>query len=314
MILPADIPSDLTQLDAFISEHENAHDLKPGTAARVYWHDNQKKQPTDYALVYLHGFKASHPEGDPTHRKIADYLGANLYLSRIAEHGLRSAPPLLHLTENKLIQSAQSALAVGQKIGRKVILMGCSTGGSLGLYLAAQPSLQKKIAGLILYSPLIRFYGLNDKLLKYSLVRNLLRILPGKSYQLHTPDTSEAEDRIWNSTYALQGVLALGNFVARYMQADLFNKISCPVFTGYYYKNTRQQDKVVSISAIKKMVDQLGTDPSDRFSSNFPNAESHVICSSLTSKSVPAVIQQTKYFLKSIVLHGGSENKQPKAI
>ena len=314
MILPSDIPDDLALLDAFINQHESGQNLKAGTAAQIYWHDDQERRQTDYAIVYLHGFKASHPEGDPTHRKIADYLGANLYLSRLFGHGKHSDKPFLHLTENKLIESAQNALAIGRQIGKKVIIMGCSTGASLGLYLAAQPSLQDQIAALILYSPLIRFYGFSDKMLKYAFIRNLLRFVPGKSYELQSPHTTEAEDRIWNPTYTLQGVLALGNFVERFMHAELFSNVNCPVFTGYYYKNSQQQDKVVSVPAIKEMINQLGTKQSAIYSSNFPNAKSHVICSALTSQSVPNVIKKTMYFLKNIAVHEDSEKPSHKTI
>ena len=314
MILPANIPDDLTKLDAFISRHESGKELKEDTAAQIYWHNDPKKQQTDYAIVYLHGFKASHPEGNPTHRKVADYLGANLYLSRLYDHGKRSKKPFLHLTEDKLIESARNTLAIGRKVGKKVIIMGCSTGASLGLYLAAQPDLQGQIAALILYSPLIRFYGFTDKMLKYSFIRTLLGFVPGKSYQLQSPATTKAEDRIWNPTYALQGVLALGNFVEKYMHEKLFSNISCPVFTGYYYKNSQQQDKVVSVPAIKEMINQLGTKQSAIYSSNFPNAKSHVICSALTSKSVPAVIKKTTHFLKNIAVHEDSEKLPHKTI
>ncbi|HLR25981.1 MAG TPA: alpha/beta hydrolase, partial [Fodinibius sp.] len=277
---------------------------KPGTEAHIVWNDSKKQQQTDLSIVYLHGFKASHPEGHPVHKKIAQYLGANLYLSRLQEHGLISDHPLQELTEQKLLQSARHALTIGEELGKKVLLMGTSTGGSLALYLAAQPNLQQNIAGLILYSPLIRFYGLNDKILKYSLPRSLLRIIPGRSYLLRTHDTTEAEDRIWDASYSLQGVLALANFVSNYMHSGLFAKVKVPTFAGYYYKNKRNQDKVVSVSAIKMMLSRLGSKPSDIQSANFPKAASHVICSSLTSKSVPDVIHETKTFLKDLALHG----------
>jgi len=303
---PANIPDELSLLEDYVARREARHDLKPGTEARIVWNNSEKRQQTDLSVVYLHGFKASHPEGHPVHKKIAQYLGANLYLSRLREHGLKSDHPLQELTEKKLLQSARHAFNIGEKLGKKVLLMGTSTGGSLALYLAARPNVQQNIAGLILYSPLIRFYGLNDKILRYSLIRSLLRIIPGRSYLLRTPGTTKAEDRIWNASYALQGVLALANFVSNYMHSELFTKVKVPTFAGYYYKNKRKQDKVVSVNAIKMMLSQLETKPADIRSANFPNAGSHVICSSLTSKSVPDVINETKAFLKDLALHGNN--------
>lgn len=304
MNLPADIPSELSQLDDFLADREASHDLKPGTAARIHWQRGRKHHQTDYALVYLHGFRASHPEGQPVHRKTADFLGANLYLSRLQEHGIKSSRPLQNLTEEKLLESARFALAVGEKIGRKVILMGTSTGASLSLYLAAQPGFKKKIAAMVLYSPLIRFFGLKEKLLQYGISRRILGFLPGKSHLIRTPPTTYAEDRIWYSSYVLQGALELGAFVDHYMRPPLFRQVECPVFVGYYYKNRWEQDDVVSVASIKRMIAHLKTKALKVHTANFPNAKNHVICNYLVSKSVEKVTRETQVFLKSIDLHG----------
>src|SRR5699024_7878414 len=280
------LPDDLLELDGYIDRNESIHNLKPHTEAKIAWHHSKEPRQTDLSIVYLHGFKASHPEGHPVHRNIAKSLEANLYLSRLQEHGLVSACPLQHLTEQKLIQSARHAIAIGQKIGHKTVLMGTSTGGSLALYLAAQPELRKSIAAVILYAPLIRLYGLNDLLLKYKSLRNLFSHIPGKSYPLRSKGISEAGERIWNKSYALQGALALGEFINRYMQPDLFSEISAPVFTGYYYKNNQKQDRVISVNAIKWMIPHLGTPSANIYTEVFPEAGSHVICSPITSRAV----------------------------
>lgn len=301
---PEQIPDDLSELDDFLADREAAHSLKPGAEAGIAWQADKCHRQSEYALVYLHGFRASHAEGDPVHRKIADYLGANLFLSRHREHGVKADNPLRELTEEKLMESARFAYAVGRKIGRKVILMGCSTGGSLALYLAGQPLFKEKISGLILYSPLIRFFGITEKCLHYSLSRTILGCIPGKSYRMQTPQSTRAEDRIWNASYALQGALALGAFISHHMNPALFKQIECPVFVGYYYKNMREQDKVVSVPAIRFLIRQLKKNAPAVYEANFPNAQSHVICSALVSKSVEAVIRETQLFFESVGLHG----------
>jgi esterase/lipase len=155
----ADIPERLSELDNYLAKRESRYNLKPGTEAKIVWHE-EVQRPTDYAIVYLHGFRASHPEGHPVHQEIAKHFGCNLFLSRMEEHGVISDYPLLNLTEEKLLRSARFAFEIGRRIGKKVILMGTSTGGSLSLYLAAQRKFQKTISALILYSPLIHFYGI----------------------------------------------------------------------------------------------------------------------------------------------------------
>lgn len=302
------IPENPAELDQYIAQRESQYTLKEGTEAKVIWDSDDKPQKTDYSIVYLHGFRASHPEGDPVHRRIAEKFGYNLYLSRLEEHGIESEYPLLNLTEEKLLQSAKFALEIGRRIGDKIILMGTSTGGSLSLFLASQPKYKKLISALILYSPLIQFYGIKEKMLRYPLARKSLRFALGKKHLIKTSPTTYAEDKIWNSSYALEGALALGSLVQNHMNNRLFSKVNCPVFTGYYYKSQREQDTVVSVSAIKKMLQNLGTRTKFVKSVNFPEAKNHVICSSLVSKSVEEVIGQTDNFLKSIGSHENREN------
>ena len=302
----SEIPQNVSDLDNFLAQRESEYDLKPRTEANIIWNSGSSKHKTEYAIVYLHGFRASHPEGDPVHRTIAQTFSYNLFLSRMEEHGITSEYPLRNLTVEKMLRSARFALAMGQKIGHKVILMGTSTGASLALWLASQRKFEQSISSLILYSPLIRFYGFKQQAMMSAFTRKTLRYLLGSNYLITTSDTTYAQDRIWNKSYALEGALALGTFVERYMKYERFAKINCPVFTGYYYKNKYNQDKVVSVPAIKKMVKHLGTRTELIKSMNFPEAQNHVICSSLLSKMVPDVTKATISFMKNVGSHRAS--------
>lgn len=300
---PISIPRDLDLLDDYISNREQVFDLKPGTEAEIIWH-NDIKAPTEYAIVYLHGFKATHPEGNPVHKKIADAFGCNLYLSRLEDHGYASGLPLENLTEDKLLNSAFRAIEIGKRIGKKVILMGTSTGGSLALFLASKGELREDIAALVLYSPLIDFYGRPAKLLRSRLFRALMNVTPIKKLKISKPELKVDEGYIWYDKYAFGGALALGEFVCNYMTDDTFRQVNCPVFTGYYYRNKQHQDKVVSVAAIKDMFEMLDTDAQKKILMNFPGANSHVICSSLLSNSVTEVIKKTSEFISNHCLSG----------
>ncbi len=71
---------------------------------------------------------------------------------------MASIPPThwLNLTADKYWESAKEALAIGQQIGNKVILVGTSTGGTLALQLAAQ---YPEVYAMVLLSPNI---AIND--------------------------------------------------------------------------------------------------------------------------------------------------------
>ncbi len=297
-----DLPDSPEDLELFINRYEaGIKGVKANARATVVWADPNHKSKTEYVLIYLHGFKASYGEGEPIHRAIAHKFGLNLYLSRLYKHGLDDPDAFSTIEAQHFTESARQAFYIGQKLGKKIIIMGTSTGGSLGLYLAGHPSFRHSIAGLILYSPLIRFYGLKHMLLATKPGRTLLRLTPGGSYMLTSPSASEAEEDIWYSSYRLQGALALGKFVQEKMTKATFSNVQCPVFAGYYYKNREQQDKVVSVPAIKKMFEQLGTEKNKKCLLNFPDAQTHIISSQLYSASLSKIERQTTLFIQSIL-------------
>ena len=90
------------------------------------------------------------------HRNIAKQFHCNLYLARLAEHGIDTTDDLQNLTAEKYWESAKEAYIIGKKLGKKVILMSTSTGGTLSLQLAAA---YPEIAGQILFSPNIQIYN-----------------------------------------------------------------------------------------------------------------------------------------------------------
>src|SRR5690606_2388877 len=87
-------PAGSAELVAYIHQQESLHKLKPDNEARIIWADDSTKSRTPYALVYLHGFSASQEEGDPVHTRFAKTFGCNLYLPRLAEHGIDTTEPL----------------------------------------------------------------------------------------------------------------------------------------------------------------------------------------------------------------------------
>ncbi len=84
-------------------------------------------------------FSASQAEGDPVHRDLAKKYNANLYLSRLAEHGIdRGDSSMINLTAEEYEASAEKALAIAEKLGDEVVVMGTSAGGTLAIYLASR--------------------------------------------------------------------------------------------------------------------------------------------------------------------------------
>ena len=77
--------------------------------------------------------------------------------------------------------------------------------------------------------------------------------------------------------------------------------IKIPVFMGYYFKNDSMQDKVVSVPAMLKMFDELGTSRELKVKKAFPDAGDHVITSYLSSNNYGQVTEAVQNFLKKIL-------------
>lgn len=282
------------QLDSFVEGLEKQVSVKPGNEAKVVWFNDSTHEETEYALVYLHGFSASHMEGNPVHVNLGKTFGMNIYLARLAHHGVIEPEPMVDLTASELLKSAQEALAIGSKLGKKVILMSHSTGGSLSLFLASKyPEL---VRGLILYSPNVEIKDENAKLINDPYGVLLARLIKGSDY--HEWDADEERNKYWTTKYRLEAVAELQEFVEETMTQETFSRIEQPVFLGYFYKNEEVQDDVVKVDAMLKMYDALGTPESEKQRIAYPDANSHVIACDVISDHYKKVEEDTKAFLQ----------------
>lgn len=293
--LPA-IPGNLDSLEQYVVQKETQFAVKKDNEARIIWANPAKKIKTKFAVVYLHGFSASQEEGDPVHTDFAKRYGCNLYLSRLAEHGLQSPEPLQELTADKLWQSAMEAFAIGKKLGDKVILMGTSTGGTLALKLAAEFD---DIAGLILLSPNIAINDEAARLLNNPWGLTLGRLVKGK--YMKARDTTELYSRYWYNKYRMEATVQLEELLETSMKASVFEKITEPVLLLYYYQDEANQDRVVKVSAMQRMYQQLGTDSLLKMKGAVPGAGDHVIGSYIKSKDIASVKAATFYFAENVL-------------
>lgn len=144
------LPDDL---DTWIRAREaNETDLRAGDQRRIDWADPVRRHRTPLAIVYLHGFTASPQEISPVPEQVAQTLRANLYFARMPGHGHRNPEALRTPTLSDWINEGIEALAIGEALGERVIVIGTSTGGTLGLWLAAAGKTAKPDA-LIMVSP-----------------------------------------------------------------------------------------------------------------------------------------------------------------
>jgi esterase/lipase len=287
----------INALDAYITSMEAPYKIKPNNEAKIIWADSSKTQ-TEYAIVYLHGFSASQMEGDPVHQNIAKQFHCNLYLARLAEHGIDTTEDLMNLTAEKYWESAKLAYAIGKQIGKKVILMSTSTGGTLALQLAAN---YPEIAGLILYSPNIEVFNPSAPLLNNPWGLQISRTVLKSNY-VDIKYKDSAYPKYWNTHYRIEAVVALQNLLEATMTETTFKKIHQPTLALYYYKDEANQDNVVKVNAIQKMMQQIATPSNLKMEMAMPNTGNHVIASPIVSKDIVSVEQATAKFMQEIII------------
>jgi len=298
MNLPS-LPSNLHNLENMIKETENSHNIKADNESRIIWSNDSAVERTEYSLLYLHGFSASWYEGYPVNKKFADYFGMNAYFPRLASHGLDTLDALIDMTPDRLWSSAKESLMIARKIGKKVIIMGTSTGGTLALALAA--AFPEYVDGVILYSPNIRINNNSAFLLSKPWGLQIARNAYDGKYRVTNTDSTSQECAYWNCKYRLEAVVYLQQLVDLTMNKETFNRVTAPVFLGYYYKDKDNQDETVKVKPMLTMFDQLGTVNGSKIKVAFPEAGDHVICSELFSGATDDVLDETISFAKNIL-------------
>jgi pimeloyl-ACP methyl ester carboxylesterase len=296
-IQPSSVPIDPAELENYLSQREDTvKGLKPGNEAYIQWADSTQKIKTPYSIIYLHGFGGAGMEGDPVHRFLGEHFGANVFVTRLPEHGIRRANGMEYMSAQALADAAGEAFQLGKTLGDSVIVVGTSMGGSLGILLASQ---FPDVHSLILYSPAIRDNGERLSALFQPWMGTIMEMTLMENQVIH--QKREGNKAIyWSEDYHLNGYKSLAGILYTEMNENTFKKITQPVFLGYYYKSPKEQDFVVSVPKMQEMFKQLGTAENLKKEVAFPKSGDHVIASAITSKDWEGVLFSTIEFLENV--------------
>ncbi|MBI1218864.1 MAG: alpha/beta hydrolase [Rhodobacteraceae bacterium] len=200
-----------SDLDAYLtSEEHHFSDITPGAEKRIIW-AGATGVKTPYAVVYLHGYSATSEEIRPVPDDVAKALGANLFFTRFTGHG-RGGAAMAQATAGDWINDTAEALAIGKRLGDKVIVISTSTGGTLAAIAATDPRLAPEMAGIVFLSP---NFGINDPLaflLTWPLVRVWAPLVAGPVHSF-TP-LNDRQAKFWTTSYPTIAAVPLGALVA----------------------------------------------------------------------------------------------------
>ena len=297
--LTSSLPLVQGNVSDFVAKIESAEKVKPGNEAKIIWANDSVHQPTEYVVLYLHGFSASRMEGYPVNEDFPKRFGCNAYLPRLASHGLITNDPLIDMTPDRLYESAKQSLVIAAQLGKKIIIMSTSTGGTLGLKLAAE--FPQMVHALILYSPNVKIKNKASFLLSKPWGLQLARFIFGGNYRVMPDDPNSDICKYWYCSYRAEGPVFLQQLLDKTMIDPIFSKVKCPLYLGYYFKDEVNQDQTVDVNAALSMFKKIATSENEKRAIAFPEAGSHVIASKFTSRSYKEVLESTNKFAEEVL-------------
>ena len=263
-------------LDAWLAEREaQVPGLRPGVEKRIVWAGTPGAK-TPLSIVYLHGFSATSEEIRPVPDKVAEALGANLYFARLSGH-VRDGAAMAEPQVGDWIEDTAEALAIGRRLGERVLVIATSTGGTLATLAASDPALSRDLAGVALISP---NYGLANpaaRLLSLPLARLWVPLVAGVERGFETRNDNHAA--YWTARYPTVATIPLKALLDHVAKLDL-SSVKVPALFIY-----SEQDQVVSPRATDAVVQAWGgpTRRELRVMGSGDDPSSHVIAGDILS-------------------------------
>jgi alpha-beta hydrolase superfamily lysophospholipase len=242
-----DLPEDVEGY--LIRSEEALPDLREGEQKEIVWVGGARRR-TPLSVVYLHGFSADRHEIDPLPRLVADSLGANLYYARLSGHGQDGAA-LGRVRGSDWLGDVEEALAVGARIGDRVVVLGTSTGGTLAVWGAARAKRRGVVQGLVLLSPNFQPRDRASRLLLWPWGGGLARLLIGSERCFEPANAEQAHH--WTTCYPVSALLHMMALVEAVRTMDLgVIRIPTLILHG-------EDDRVVDLRETRRAFRELGS-------------------------------------------------------
>jgi esterase/lipase len=242
-----DLPHDL---DRYLADQEGRFDdIVPGTEKKIVWAEAPGVQ-TDIALAYVHGFSATRQETAPLAERVAAKLGANLYYTRLTGHG-RSGAAMLEGDVAAWLGDTHEAFEIGKRLGRAVVMMGASTGGTAVTWLATRPEVEQ-LKACVLISPNFAPADWTANILTWPGGRWLGERIIGKERRWQAEN--ELHEQFWTTRYPTAVLVPMMHMVKGIRALDLAT-VRTPVQVIY-----APGDQVVSPRAIVKAFGAIGAE------------------------------------------------------
>lgn len=250
-------------------------DITPGAAKRIQW-AGAKGAKTPLAMIYLHGFSATAEEIRPVPDEVAKSLGANLFFTRLAGHG-RGSAPMAEVAAGDWIEDMAEAMAIGRRLGDRVLVIATSTGGTLAAIAATDPALSEGLAGIVMVSPNFGVKSAAARILDLPLARYWAPLVAGETREFAAANPEQA--RYWTTRYPTLALFPMAALVRHARGLD-YGTAKTPLLALY-----SPQDQVVDAERTLSVLAGWGGDVRFEPRSMGPHddAFSHVIAGDILS-------------------------------
>jgi esterase/lipase len=230
-IVASALPDSLAAFPAWFATQERAAGVTDtDVAKRVVFADSTSPARTAWSVVYLHGFSATRQETAPLSEEVARALGANLYETRLRGHGL-PGDSLGHVQARDWMGDAAFSLDVARRLGDSVLVIGTSTGGTLGVWLATLPKpVREGLHALVLISP---NFGPNHPVAELLTLPWAEVVLPRFIPQREWVAKNEEQKRFWTMRYPSTALFPMQALVEHVRDASL-NDYDVPTLVFYH--------------------------------------------------------------------------------
>jgi esterase/lipase len=244
---PPQLPEDI---DAWLADRErqeaSQYALIPDTEKHVTWFGDAGAR-TPYAVVSLHGFSATRQETAPLAERVAAALGANLFETRLTGHGHDERPMHDVQAEDWLADTAE-ALAIGARLGERIVVIGTSTGGTLALAMSSQ-DIAEPVSDIVVMSPNLKPSDGKAAWLTRPAGPLIARLIAGdtRTWEAH----NEQQARYWSTSYPIEAAVQVMRLV------DLLNSQLPLQLQQNLLVLLSPDDEVVSPEATKQAFERL---------------------------------------------------------
>lgn len=228
-VIGADVESWLDQRELQFSN------IRSQTAKRIVW-AGEPGVKTRLAVIYLHGFSASAEEIRPVPDMVAAGLGANLFFTRLTGHGL-PGDAMAEASAGDWIEDMAEAMAIGRRLGERVLILSTSTGGTLAALGAADPALSQGMAGVVMVSPNFGIRSPAARIHDLPFARHWGPVVAGQTRSF-SPQNA-AHGLYWTTSYPTVALFPMAALVRHVVALDL-SGARAPLLVLY-----PQQDQVV---------------------------------------------------------------------